>query len=101
MVLHLVRDLRRCWWCSGSSGGYERVCPVLIQHHALHCHNRLVYLSTGLLLWISPGCCCLLRPQLGVQPCRFYEQDCILPCNLAGGQELNPCTWNEVKKGLD
>merc|ERR1712118_175239 len=58
LVLHPLRDLRwrgriRCWraWIS------QQVHPGLVRHHASHCHCRLVYLPSWLLLWLPHGWC--------------------------------------------
>merc|ERR1711982_175810 len=58
MVLHPLRDLRWrgricCWraWIS------QQVHPGLVQHHASHCHCRLVNLPGRLLLWLPHGWC--------------------------------------------
>merc|ERR1712017_54952 len=56
--LHPLRDLRWrgricCWraWIS------QQVHPGLVRHHASHCHCRLVYLPSWLLLWLPHGWC--------------------------------------------
>merc|ERR1711865_200777 len=54
----------------------------IVQDDAFHCDCRLVNLSAWLLLRILDGQCSGQRSQLGVQPGRFCEQDCLLPCNL-------------------
>merc|ERR1719335_1601162 len=88
MVFHLVRDL--CWRSWFNSIRHEQVCGCFFQHHASHRHSGLVYLPSRLFLWISlwqrPG----FHSEFGVQPCRFREQDRILPCHLEFCQEVHP-----------
>merc|ERR1711939_523442 len=85
MVFHLVRDLcRRSWfhilWV-------EQVRASLFQHYASYRHSGLVYLPPWLFLRISDGQCRGQHSEFGVQPCRFCEQDRILPCHLGLCQE--------------
>merc|ERR1712205_94351 len=42
----------------------------------------LVHLPSWLLLRIPHGWSRRLHSELGLQPCRLCEQDCILPCHL-------------------
>ena len=91
MVLHPLRDLRWrgricCWraWIS------QQVHPGLVRHHASHCHCRLVYLPSRLLLWLPHGWCQRLQLEPHLQPCRFRQQDRLLLGHLAGCQEREP-----------
>merc|ERR1712227_1022579 len=37
--------------------GEAHLCPGLVRHYASHCHCRLVYLPSWLLLWLPHGWC--------------------------------------------
>merc|ERR1712078_757615 len=87
MVFHLVRDLRRGSWFH--SIWHKQVRGCFCQHHASHRHSGLVYLPSRLFLRISHGQCRGCHSEFGVQPCRFREQDCFLPCHLEFCQEMH------------
>merc|ERR1719343_1855327 len=69
---------------SGSIGGHVKAgfdTMKFIRHH------WLVNLPAWLLLWLLGWRSQCLHTQPGVQPCRFREQDWILPCHLELRQE--------------
>merc|ERR1712094_158086 len=55
MVLHPLRDLRWRGWICCWRAWISQVHPGLVQHHASHCHCRLVHLPSWLLLWLPHG----------------------------------------------
>merc|ERR1719263_2684973 len=95
MVCHLVRNLH------GRGGGHcwrkhRRERQEFLQCDAPHCHSWLVYLSPWIFLRLLNGWSRGQHSQSGLQPRRFREQDCILPCYLGFGQEEHGKTLRGV-----
>merc|ERR1712076_205011 len=61
---------------------------VVLRHHAVHRHNRLVDLPVGLLLWLPVRCGERRHTQPGVQSRRLCQQDCVLLGDMGCGEEL-------------